>query len=106
MDVRVSKGHVKVINVNGSAIQQSPQEDKVRDEGFENPRSLRFHQRKFRGGLRWAYEHRLITGTHKLEQVSISGALSRNRQTRRKAWAQSHGSELVSDRRVAEGQNH
>lgn len=34
-----------------------------------------------------------------------SGASSRRWQTRRKAWAQSHGSELVSDSRVAEGTN-
>ena len=32
-----------------------------------------------------------------------SGASSRRWQTRRKAWAQSHGSELGSDSRVAEG---
>jgi len=106
MDVKVSKGHVKVINVKGSAIQQSPQEGQVRDDGLENPRSLRFHQRKCRGVLRWVYEHRLITGNHELSEERISGALSRKRQTRLKAWAQSHGSELVSERRVAEGQNH
>jgi len=52
------------------------------------------------------YEHRLITGNHELSEERISGALSRKRQTRLKAWAQSHGSELVSERRVAEGQNH
>jgi len=47
MDVKVSKGHVKVINVKGSAIQQSPQEGQVRDDGLENPRSLRAYRVPF-----------------------------------------------------------
>ena len=61
------------------------------------------HENEEPQNAKWTTFMGLRTFMHNYEAWIRSGAPSRERRTRRKAWAQNHGSGLVPDSRVAEG---